>query len=638
MNVMKRIGRNYRRGHSADERGATFVLTAVCMVALLGAGALGVDVGFSVVGSRNAQVMADTAALDLARYLDIADAGGASQANAQLYIDGKKAQILTDNGSGATLTATVGKWLNGVWSVPASCAPGTPPVPLGCNAIKITAAQSVPQIFYGGFNTLKARSTIAANTPEAGFSIGSFLANANTQNVAQIAGLNYILGSVGTANLTLVGYQGVATSYVTLNQLISADSTVLSPTNILSASMTPAAWLSVLKTALGTQIVGVDCSSSTAPGACEAYNSVLGQMLTFSGNQQIQLCQLFWFNPSTFPPTGNSCSNTSVSSTGLNASLNVMQMLTTTAEIANGQNAINLAGALNITGITTANVTLSVIQPPAVAYGPVGKKATTAQINASLSISALGLSLLGIQLNGATGTATLSNINCTNNVMQQTNINASTTAASGSVTLAGTNIAGISVNGGSSGLVFAGTNVPPNASTLSNGLNPVLVGSQSPSLSYSGLSILSPAYAILNGALQTALPSVLSTLGVTIAGADVADLSTELWRRIARPVSAPLTLLGGAAIGMAAGLLLVPFTRRALTVSVARASDGGSVRLVHDAPPQRMRHASRPATWCCSPWSRACCRPMCCTRWAGRSSRSHRSCSWLAWSNSATAT
>jgi leader peptidase (prepilin peptidase)/N-methyltransferase len=37
-------------------------------------------------------------------------------------------------------------------------------------------------------------------------------------------------------------------------------------------------------------------------------------------------------------------------------------------------------------------------------------------------------------------------------------------------------------------------------------------------------------------------------------------------------VSAPLTLIGGAAIGIAAGSLLVPFTRRALAASVARSS------------------------------------------------------------------
>jgi leader peptidase (prepilin peptidase)/N-methyltransferase len=37
-------------------------------------------------------------------------------------------------------------------------------------------------------------------------------------------------------------------------------------------------------------------------------------------------------------------------------------------------------------------------------------------------------------------------------------------------------------------------------------------------------------------------------------------------------MSAPLTVLGGAAIGMAAGSLIVPFTRRSLAASVARAS------------------------------------------------------------------
>ena len=41
-------------------------------------------------------------------------------------------------------------------------------------------------------------------------------------------------------------------------------------------------------------------------------------------------------------------------------------------------------------------------------------------------------------------------------------------------------------------------------------------------------------------------------------------------------MSAPLTLLGGAAIGMAAGSLLVPLTRRELAASVARSSAGAA--------------------------------------------------------------
>ncbi len=42
------------------------------------------------------------------------------------------------------------------------------------------------------------------------------------------------------------------------------------------------------------------------------------------------------------------------------------------------------------------------------------------------------------------------------------------------------------------------------------------------------------------------------------------------------------TLLGGAAIGMAAGALLVPFTRRELAASVARSADAASNALVAD--------------------------------------------------------
>jgi leader peptidase (prepilin peptidase)/N-methyltransferase len=45
-------------------------------------------------------------------------------------------------------------------------------------------------------------------------------------------------------------------------------------------------------------------------------------------------------------------------------------------------------------------------------------------------------------------------------------------------------------------------------------------------------------------------------------------------------MSTPLTVLGGAAIGMAAGSLIVPFTRRSLAASVARASTAGA-----DTPP-----------------------------------------------------
>ena len=54
------------------------------------------------------------------------------------------------------LTVTPGVWQSGTFSTPSTGCAGTvfrtPPPP--CNAVEVTASQAVPQIFWGGFNTL----------------------------------------------------------------------------------------------------------------------------------------------------------------------------------------------------------------------------------------------------------------------------------------------------------------------------------------------------------------------------------------------------------------------------------------------------------------------------------------------------
>src|SRR5580698_2998104 len=134
-----------RRG---DERGATLVLTGLCMILLLWGGAMGVDIGFTVYGSRQAQAMADTAALDLARYINVADNQPNNTAAAN-YLNGKLANVATDNGSNAGLTMTLGLWKNGAFTAPKlGCTPTTPALTYSCNAVDVTANQSTPQIFF----------------------------------------------------------------------------------------------------------------------------------------------------------------------------------------------------------------------------------------------------------------------------------------------------------------------------------------------------------------------------------------------------------------------------------------------------------------------------------------------------------
>jgi leader peptidase (prepilin peptidase) / N-methyltransferase len=55
-------------------------------------------------------------------------------------------------------------------------------------------------------------------------------------------------------------------------------------------------------------------------------------------------------------------------------------------------------------------------------------------------------------------------------------------------------------------------------------------------------------------------------------------------------MSAPMTLVGGAALGLAAGLLLVPLTRRELAAAVSRSSAlaGDATATTHDLAPPRV--------------------------------------------------
>ncbi len=263
-----------------DERGATFVITAVAMVMLLGAGAMGVDIGLIVDSNRQAQAMADTGALDMARSLNAAD-GQASQGSGPFttYMNGQRDNVSADNSwSGATLSWVAGYWspANG-WSTVGAVGcfgqlrTNNPP----CTAVKVTATQTVPKVFAGGIgggsNTVS-RSAIGYLNPQDGFSIGTYLANLNS-NYSPV--LNGILSLLGTSvSLTAVGYEGLADTFVSVNQLITASATVgvpLSPSTVMTTSLSAATWLSIFKTAIANQELSLNCASTPEPSPCVAY-------------------------------------------------------------------------------------------------------------------------------------------------------------------------------------------------------------------------------------------------------------------------------------------------------------------------------------------------------------------------------
>jgi uncharacterized membrane protein len=579
--MIRRVTQWLRR-HREDERGAVLVLTSIALIAVLGAGAMGVDLGFSVVGSRTAQAMADTAALDLAQDITTANQF-TTNAGMQSYLNSQLAGVLKDNGSNAQLHVTFGLSQGGAWSVPSGgCASSTPP----CNSVAVSAKQSVPQPFWGGFNNLAGKNgsgisvgsgcgsggsggcgmgcsgspcfscpiggcttcpTTGCATSEtlACFSIGSDLANVNTKQSALLNALLTELGGTGSSvNLTALGYEGLASTSVSLGQLIAASGGVLSPSNILTGSVSAAQLVSFLTTAVNDQTSAGTCSSGQTTqqqNAENALNQTAGNTLslTGSGSTSLQLCSLVSVN-------GSSCANASLPFSSLSAGVNVLQMLTTAAELANGTSGLNVDTILNL-GIAGATLDFQSVQPAQVAYGPVGSYtlatncpavapatstcAHTAQVQAELKLNVLGVGLLDLKFSAADGNATLAGVTCTNGVMTSTAINAATTVAQAQIPgllgiLPNTTV---TVGGASSASeTYAGSVVPPSSSTTTAGTNPILLGTTTPTVTYSpAIGLLSPVNALLNTTLAAVLGPTLQALGVSTGGAAVTDLGTD---------------------------------------------------------------------------------------------------------------
>jgi uncharacterized membrane protein len=519
-----------------DERGATLILVAISMIMLLWGGAFAVDLGLTTVGNRQVQNIADTASLDVARYLNVADWNSLSittPAKSVAYLNGKLANAATDNGSPATLTETAGVWLNGTFTPEGSyvgtpaqlvrCYYYSPPLTYPCNAVKVSATQSVPQIFVGGTSTVT-RSSIAEVSPEAGFSVGSYLAAINTQ---QSAFLNALLGTLcGTANVTVVGYEGLANTNVTINQLIAASGGLLTTSNVMTTSESGSTWQSIWNAAVANQVAQLNCSATPTPLPCSASTALSGpNAMDLTSATQAKLCQFVSIN-------GATCSSGNLNNVALETSLNALQTFTTEAEVAHGTNALDLGTSLGITGVTDAKVTLTMSQIPQVAFGPVGTTASTAQLSTDLQLNLQGVGLINIPLSAAQGTGTLQALRCAYNSMSATTIQPTTTTVSGTVTspVGGGTLTLSGYNSGTtSAFSYAPSVVPPTATTAANGSNPKSVGSTTPNPTWTGLTVptSSPAYTLLTSTLSGVLGPILQAAGAAVGGIQVADLGTN---------------------------------------------------------------------------------------------------------------
>ncbi|ARU24963.1 reverse transcriptase (plasmid) [Ralstonia solanacearum] len=336
-------------------RGVVSLLTTV-FVATLGLTLLvSVDIGNVFFTQRALQRAADMAAMAAAQRLDIP-----TQA-AQ--------QSVTQNGLSVTPTVVPGVWnaTNTAAAPTYFCASGSTGCTGTVNAAQVTLTQNVPYFFSVGQRTLTA-TAIAKNTAIVSFSLGSGLASTNTGLLNSVLGA--LLGNGNSAlNLDLVSYQGLANTTIRVSDLMAALN-VGTVQQLIAAQVSLSQLVSAVVSAGGQNgLTGVSVGTVLAPNTL-----VLGPLLR---NTLINVG-----NSTGTPGVLQFLAQAGNDQSVLNAQLNVLDLVTTAAQIANSQNAgtvstnLGLPGVAGLPGLVNVGLTLKIIQPPVIAIGPAGTDAS----------------------------------------------------------------------------------------------------------------------------------------------------------------------------------------------------------------------------------------------------------------------
>ncbi|MDO3564183.1 TadG family pilus assembly protein [Ralstonia pseudosolanacearum] len=350
-------------------RGVVSLLTTV-FVATLGLTLLvSVDIGNVFFTQRALQRAADMAAMAAAQRLDIP-----TQA-AQ--------QSVTQNGLSVTPTVVPGVWnaTNTAAAPTYFCASGSTGCTGTVNAAQVTLTQNVPYFFSVGQRTLTA-TAIAKNTAIVSFSLGSGLASTNTGLLNSVLGV--LLGNGNSAlNLDLVSYQGLANTTIRVADLMAALN-VGTVQQLIAAQVSLSQLVSAVVSAGGQNgLTGVSVGTVLAPNTL-----VLGPLLR---NTLINVG-----NSTGTPGVLQFLAQAGNDQSVLNAQLNVLDLVTTAAQIANNKNAVAISTGLTLPPLLGTTLNLKVIQPPVIAIGPPGKdtsgnwmtQASAGQVRLGLNVSA----------------------------------------------------------------------------------------------------------------------------------------------------------------------------------------------------------------------------------------------------------
>lgn len=377
-------------GHLPGTRqnGAISIIAAVSLTAVVASAMLAVDLGSLYYTKRHLQSVADNAALSAVN--DLANAGLIATDTAA------KNDFALPGDQGNTLAAITGRYDEATpdGAYQGSFTPGGDPTLQ--NAVRVTVSTQQPYFFRLGSREVSATAT-ATRAAVAGFSIGSGLLNIDSN---QSVLLNAILGGLLHTSLSLdaLSYQGLATAHVNLLDLVKADASVGSVNELLASEVSLADLLRLTADALG-------------PGDV-AYVTLNDLALQVPGDLSLKLGDLIKVDLA----DGQAAAA---------AAINVLQLISLAAQVANGDNFVAVPEVgINLPGLLSLNLALSLIEPPSIAIGPPGQnadgqwrtRAHTAQARLKLSLvigEVLGgLVNLPLYVELARGDAWLEDIQC----------------------------------------------------------------------------------------------------------------------------------------------------------------------------------------------------------------------------------
>jgi uncharacterized membrane protein len=375
------------------QRGAIGLLGAVTLLLAVLFAALVVDSGRLWMQKRHLQTVADIASIQAARQL------GCGVVLANVVQAAQNAAVA--NG----YTGNLANSPNIVDIVNVSTVGGIRQFTTGgTTAVRVYATREVPSSLvagglFGGTVVLNAQAVSRADPAIAAFSAGSFAASIDTEDSVL---LNAVFGDIlgSSVDLDLVSYEGIAAADITLNDLLQASGQVGGLDSLLNTSMSLGSMFSLFATAMS--------NSGTANAAAIAGMQELASAAV--GGTNLTLADVL----SVATPDEEAAGK---------VGLNALSLITTTALIANGSNALSVPLSVSVPGVTSITGQINVIEPPQMAIGPAANDGgticttvSTAQVEAEVDVvvtipllAKIDMSLQAQVGQGSAGLSTISN-------------------------------------------------------------------------------------------------------------------------------------------------------------------------------------------------------------------------------------